>query len=100
MVCYFRCKKKYFLNYNSFLYSYENELLDNVIRIGHLRLFKSSNLCYRYIDGFIVFNNNRFSDYLSEVHPNQLTVEKAKKSVQLLSDNHGRQWWLNFDHSL
>ena len=38
-----------------FLYSYENELLDNIIRSGHKRLTRSLNLCQRYIDDLIVF---------------------------------------------
>ena len=32
-----------------FLYSYENEFLDNMIKSGHRRLARSFNLCYRYI---------------------------------------------------
>ena len=46
------------------LYSYENEFLDNMIRSGHRRLARSFNLCYRYIDDLIVFNNKKFLDYL------------------------------------
>ena len=45
-----------------FLYSYENEFLDNMIRSGHRRLARSFNLCYRYIDDLIVFNNKKFLD--------------------------------------
>ena len=48
-----------------FLYSYENEFLDNMIRSGHRRLARSFNLCYRYMDDLIVFNNKKFLDYLS-----------------------------------
>ena len=66
-----------------FLYSYENEFLDNMIRSGHRRLAKSFNLCYRYIDDLIVFNNKKFLDYLNEIYPSQLTVEKANKSDHL-----------------
>ena len=66
-----------------FLYSYENEFLDNMIRSGHRRLARSFNLCYRYIDDLIVFNNKRFLDYLKEIYPSQLTVEKANKSDHL-----------------
>ena len=62
-----------------FLYSYENEFLDNMIRSGHRRLARSINLCYRYIDDLIVFNNKTFLDYLKEIYPSQLTVEKANK---------------------
>ena len=57
-----------------FLYSYENEFLDSMIRIGHRRLARSFNLCYRYIDDLIVFNNKMFLDYLKEIYPSQLTV--------------------------
>ena len=66
-----------------FLYSYENEFLDNMIRSGHRRLARSFNLCYRYIDDLIVFNNKKFLDYLKEIYLSQLTVEKANKSDHL-----------------
>ena len=38
-----------------FLYSYENGILDNMIRSGHKRPARSFNLCYRYVDDLIVF---------------------------------------------
>ena len=45
-----------------FLYSYENEFLNNLIRSGHRRLARSFMLylCYRYADDLIVFNNKKF----------------------------------------
>ena len=61
----------------------ENEFLDNMIRSGHRRLARSFNPCYRYIDDLIVFNNKKFLDYLKEIYPSQLTVEKANKSDHL-----------------
>ena len=66
-----------------FLYSYENEFLDNMIKSGHRRLARSFNLCYRYKDDLIVFNNKKFLDHLKEVYPSQLTVEKTNKSDHL-----------------
>ena len=63
--------------------TYENEFLDNMIRSGHRRLARSFNLCYRYIDDLIVFNNKKFLDYLKEIYLSQLTVEKANKSDHL-----------------
>ena len=71
------------LHYSNFIYSYENEFLDNMIRSGHRRLARSFNLCYRYIDDLIVFNNKTFLDYLKEIYPSQVTVEKANKSDRL-----------------
>ena len=52
-------------------------------RSGHRRLARSFNLCYRYIDDLIVFNYKKFLDYLKEIYPSQLTVEKANKSDHL-----------------
>ena len=66
-----------------FLYSYENEFLDNMIRSGHRRLARSFNLC---IDDLIVFNNKKFLEYLKEIYPSQLTAEKAYKSDHLADD--------------
>ena len=66
-----------------FLYSYESKFLDNMIRDGHRKLARSFNLCYRYIDDLIVFNNKTFGDYFKEIDPSQLTVEKANTSDDL-----------------
>ena len=66
-----------------FLYSYGNEFLANMIRSGHRRVARSFNLCYRYMGDLIVFNNIKFLDYLKEIYPSQLTVEKANKSDHL-----------------
>ena len=66
-----------------FLYSNEGEFLDNMIRSGHRKLARSFNLCYRYIDDLIVFNNKKFGDYVKENYPSQLTVEKANTSDDL-----------------
>ena len=66
-----------------FLYSYENEFLDNMIRSGHRRPTRSFNLCCKYIDDLIVFNSKKFLDYLQEINPSHLTVKKANKSDHL-----------------
>ena len=54
-----------------------------MIRGGYSRLAKSFNVCYRYIDDSIVFNKKNFLDYLKEIYPSQLTVDKANKSDHL-----------------
>ena len=63
--------------------TFRNEFLDNMIRSGDRRLARSFNLCYRYTDDLVVFNNKKFLDYLKELYPFQLTVEKANKSDHL-----------------
>ena len=67
----------------SFIKKCVSPFLDNMIRSGHRRLARSFNLCYKYIDDLIVFNNKKFLDYLKEIYPSQLTVEKANKSDHL-----------------
>ena len=47
------------------------------------RLARSFNLCYRYIDDLIVFNNKKFGHYVKEIYPSQLTVGKANTSDDL-----------------
>ena len=71
---------RYFLLSN---FSYENEFLDHMIKSCHRRLARSFNLCYRYTDDLIVFNNKIFLDYLKEIYPSHLTVEKGNKSDHL-----------------
>ena len=66
-----------------FLYSYESEILDNMIRSSHRKLTRSFNLCYRYIDNLIVFNNKKFGDFVKKIYPSKLTVEKANRSDDL-----------------
>ena len=36
------------------LYSYEDEVLNNMIRSGHKRLARPFNLCYQYTDDLTV----------------------------------------------
>ena len=54
-----------------------------MIRSGHRRFTRSFNLCYRYIDDLIVLITKKFLNYLKEIYPSQLTVEKANKSDHL-----------------
>ena len=66
-----------------FLYSYESEFLVNMIRGGHRKFARSFNLCYRYTDELIVFNNQTFWNYVKEIYSSKLTVEKANTSDDL-----------------
>ena len=54
-----------------------------MIRSGLRKLARSFNLCYRYTDDLIVFNNKKFLDHLKEIYPSQLNVDQANKSDHL-----------------
>ena len=52
-----------------FLYSYENEFLDKLIKEGRRKLARKFNLSYRYTDDLISFNNKRFKEFISDIYP-------------------------------
>ena len=68
-----------------FLYSYENDFPDNMMRCGHRKLAVSFNLCFRYVDDQIVFNNKKFWEYIKDIYPSQLNVGKTNQSENLAS---------------
>ena len=43
------------------------------------RIASSFNLCYRYIDDLIVFNNKKFIDYVKDIYLSELNVEKGNR---------------------
>ena len=47
------------------------------------RIIAGSLFSHFYIDDLIVFNNKKFGDYVKEIYPSQLTVEKANTSDDL-----------------
>ena len=64
---------------DQFLYSCESEFIDSLVRSGHRRLARSFNLCYRYMDDLIVYNNKKFMDYVKDIYTSELNVEKADR---------------------
>ena len=68
-----------------FLYSYENEFLDKVIKEGKGKLARKFNLSYRYIDDLISFNNKRFKEFISDIYPKELTISETTGSTSVAS---------------
>ena len=68
-----------------FLYSYENEFLDKLIKEGKGKLARRFNLSYRYIDDLISFNNKRFKEFISDIYPKELTISETTESTSVAS---------------
>ena len=68
-----------------FLYSYENEFLDKLIKEGKRKLARRFNLSYRYIDDLISFNNKRFKEFISDIYPKELTISETTESTSVAS---------------
>ena len=66
-----------------FLYSYENEFLDKLIKEGKRKLARKFNLSYCYIDDLISFNNKRFKEFISDIYPKELTVSETTESTSI-----------------
>ena len=68
-----------------FLYSYENEFLDELIKEGKRKLHRKFNLSYRHIDDLISFNNKRFKEFISDIYPKELTISETTESTSVIS---------------
>ena len=69
-----------------FLYSYENEFLDKLIKEVKRKLArKFIDLSYNYIDHFISFNNKRFNEFISDIYLKELTISETTESTLVAS---------------
>ena len=68
-----------------FLYSYENEVLDKLIKEGKRKLARKFNVSYRYIDDLISFNHKRFKEFTSDIYPKELTISETTESTSVAS---------------
>ena len=65
-----------------FLYSYENEFFDKLIKEGKRKLARKFNLSYRYIDDLI--SNKRFKGFISDIYSKNSRFLKPQNLLQLL----------------
>ena len=68
-----------------FLYPFENEFLDKLIKEGKRKLARKLNLSYHYIDDLISFNNKRFKEFISDIYPKELTISETTESTSIAS---------------
>ena len=67
-----------------FLYSYEAEFIQTLIKSGKIHLAKLFCFTYRYIDNVLSINNPKFGDYISIIYP----VELESKILSMLTTMH------------
>ena len=60
-----------------FLYSYENEFLDKLVKEGKRELARKFNISYNYIDDLISLNNKRLKEFISDIYPKELTISET-----------------------
>ena len=59
-----------------FLYSYESEFLQKLVKDKKIHDARAFNFTYRYIDDVLSINNSRFSEFLPLIYPPELEVKR------------------------
>jgi hypothetical protein len=55
-----------------FLYSYESEFLQKLVKNKKIHEARVFNFTYRYIDDVLSINNSRFAEFLTLIYPPEL----------------------------
>ena len=58
-----------------FLYSYEADFIQGLLRKNEKKLARFFNFTFRYIDNVLSLNNSRFGDFVDRIYP----IEREKK---------------------
>ena len=56
-----------------FLYSYESEFLQKLVKDKKIHEARAFNFKYRYIDDVLSINNSRFAEFLPLIYPPETT---------------------------
>ena len=70
---------------NSFLYSYESEFLQNLVKDKKIHEARALNFRYRYIDDVLSINNPRFAEFLPLIYPPELEITETTDTASSAS---------------
>jgi hypothetical protein len=79
-----------------FLYSYESESLQKLVKDKKIHEARAFNFTYRYIDDVLSINNSRFAGFLPLIYPPELEV---KETTDTASSASFLDLYLEFDDS-
>jgi hypothetical protein len=82
-----------------FLYSYEADFIQRLLKKNEKTLSRSFNFTFRYIDDVISLNNSRFGDFVDRIYPIELEIKDITGTALPASylDLHleiDSEWWL------
>ena len=58
-----------------FLYSYETDFIQGLLKKNEKKLARSFNFTFRYIDDVFSLNNSRFGDFVYRIYPIELEIK-------------------------
>ena len=70
---------------DSFLYSYESEFFQNLVKDKKIHEARAFNFTYRYIDDVLSINNPRFSEFLPLIYPPELEIKETTDTASFAS---------------
>ena len=68
-----------------FVYSYESEFLQKLVKDKKIHEARAFNFTYRYIDDVLSINNSRFADFLPLIYPPELEVKETTYTASFAS---------------
>ena len=60
-----------------FLYSYEADVIQELLKKNEKKLSRSFNFTFRYIDDVLSLNNSRLCDFVDCIYPNELEIKDS-----------------------
>ena len=67
-----------------FLYSYEADFMQGLLKKNEKKLARSSNFTFRYIDYVLSLDNSRFGDFVDRIYPIELEIKDTTDTDGLL----------------
>ena len=64
-----------------FLYSYEAEFVQRLLKAEKKHLAQQSNFTYRYIDDVLSLKNTKFAEYLEFMYPRELEIKETTETA-------------------
>ena len=59
-----------------FLYSYEEDFIQELFKKNETKLSRSFNFTFRYLDDILSLNNSRFGDFVHYIYPIELEIKQ------------------------
>ena len=69
------------MHHCSFLYSYEAEFIQSLLKAGKKHLVQQFNFTYGYIDDVLSLKNTKFAEYLEFIYPRDLEIKDTTESA-------------------
>ena len=76
-----------------FLYSYEADLIQGLLKKNEKKQARSFNFTFRYIDDDLSLNNSRFCDFVDRIYPIGFEIEDTTDTARSADIHLEIEWW-------